>query len=414
MRLFISYARANRSKVEELQNVLQRAGHDAWFDEDITAGEDWWNTILDSIESCDVFVFALSQQSTNSNACRAEFQYAFDLNRPIFPVMLAESELPVGKLRETQYVDATRGLTKNEVILDLSRSLLRLQERIAKGEFTSPTPRPPRPDFPFTPDPLTQAREKVKKLQSLSRQEMIEIVYDIKQVVRTDAKLTRESREILEQIIADPHVPQGVVAEAQEVLDAITAENKRPTRLMMGGAGGIIILILAFIFLNRGNDPVSTTTPNTPVTVPSTAFTPETNVTLEASTTAATLENLNTWREQNDFAALRSNSTLAGVADEQMRFLSTLPLPDLDTTNLYVNADGRDAQWMVENAGYSGNVQMFVAAAADNFALSDLLAKLEREGGTDIQSRYNEAGLASMRSEVTSVLYFVLILGQAA
>jgi len=406
MRLFISYARANRARVEEMQQVLQKAGHEAWFDEDITAGEDWWNTILNSIESCDVFVFALSPQSTSSDACRAEFQYASDLNRPIFPVMLAESELPVGKLRETQYVDATRGLSKNEVILDLSRSLLRLQERINKGEFGSPIPAPPRPDFPFPPDPLTQVRDKVKNLQFLSRQEIIEMVYDLKQVARTDAKLAQESREILQQIIADPHVPQGVVAEAEEVLAAISAENKRPARLYIGGIGGILILILVLVLANSRGDVVVTVTPNTPIPLPSTAVTSE-------ITGEATLENLNLWREQNGYAPLVSNSILADAADGQMRYLSTLPLPDLDATNLYVNADGRDAQWMVGNAGYVGTVQMFVTAVSDGFRLADLLDKLEREGSSDVHSRYNEVGLASMRSEVTSVLYFVLILGQA-
>jgi TIR domain len=408
MRLFISYARANRAKVEELQQVLEKAGHEAWFDEDITAGEDWWNMILNSIERCEVFVFALSPQSTNSDACRAEFQYAIDLNRPIFPVMLAESELPVGKLRETQYVDATRGLTKNEVILDLSRSLLRLQERITKGEYQAPNPLPPRPAFPFTPDPLTQVREKVKNLQVLSRQEIIEMVYDIKQVARANAKLTQESREILQQIVADPHVPQGVVAEAQEVLTGIAAETKRSMRMTVGGAGGIVILILAFVLTNNRSDPILTLTPNTPSITPSVVTTPETTLAFEA----ATLENLNAWREQNGYAPLSASSILVDVADGQMRYLSTLPLPDLEGTNLYVNADGRDAQWMANNAGYNGNAQMFVAALPDGFTFSDLLTKLEREGGSDVHSRYNEAGLASMRSEVTSVLYFVLILGQ--
>jgi hypothetical protein len=246
-------------------------------------------------------------------------------------------------------------------------------------------------------------------LQSLSRQEIIEMVYDIKQVARTNAKLTQEARGILQQIIADPHVPQGVVAEAQEVLTTLAAETARPTRFIMGGVGGIVILILAFILLNSRADPPPTLTPNVPSITPSTAVTPETTLTLEA----ATLENLNIWREQNGYPLLVVNPILTDVADGQMRYLSTLPLPDLEATNLYLNADGRDAQWMVDNAGYNGEVQMFVAALPDAFTLADLLAKLEREGSTDLHNRYNEAGLASMRSEVTSVLYFVLILGQA-
>jgi hypothetical protein len=128
-------------------------------------------------------------------------------------------------------------------------------------------------------------------------------------------------------------------------------------------------------------------------------------------TSPATIEVLNTWRQTQGYEPLRENPILDDVASNQMTYLSALPLSDLDVTNLYLNENGRDAQWMVENAGYSGNAQMFVVAAPDDFDLSDLLAKLEREGGISVHTSYREIGLAATRAEVTSYYYFVLILG---
>jgi len=66
MKIFISYARVNQARVEELESLLTRAGHDAWFDQEISGGEDWWQRIVESIKACDVFVFALSPASTSS------------------------------------------------------------------------------------------------------------------------------------------------------------------------------------------------------------------------------------------------------------------------------------------------------------------------------------------------------------
>ena len=44
MKIFISYARENQSKVEELQSILVKAGHNAWFDQEIHGGDDWWTS----------------------------------------------------------------------------------------------------------------------------------------------------------------------------------------------------------------------------------------------------------------------------------------------------------------------------------------------------------------------------------
>jgi hypothetical protein len=41
MRLFISYAHDNRQHVEEIVGILRKGGHEPWFDEKLSAGQDW-------------------------------------------------------------------------------------------------------------------------------------------------------------------------------------------------------------------------------------------------------------------------------------------------------------------------------------------------------------------------------------
>lgn len=148
MQLFISYARVDRQSVDHLYETLEKAGHIVWIDKEISGGDHWWQVILEAIEACDVFVFALSPQSSASIYCQAELRYAMTLNKPILPVMIDRASLPFEELRRTHYINATTGLDDSNVILQLTRNLFRLHERIDAGEFPRPNPMPARPDVP--------------------------------------------------------------------------------------------------------------------------------------------------------------------------------------------------------------------------------------------------------------------------
>lgn len=151
MRLFISYVHVDDKKVTQLVALLDRMGHEAWFDREIRGGELWWARILDAIEACDVFVLALSPKYLTSEACRAEMIYAQNLNKPILPLQIALVSLPV-ELRDIQYEDVRR-IRSKETALNLARTFSSLQDKIYNGEFIPPDPLPPRPLFPFKDKP---------------------------------------------------------------------------------------------------------------------------------------------------------------------------------------------------------------------------------------------------------------------
>jgi ubiquinone/menaquinone biosynthesis C-methylase UbiE len=110
-KIFVSYHRASKDAVEALVQYLRADGHDVWFDQNLTGGQNWWNDILSKIRECEVFVAAFTQESLESRPCKCETRYAYDLKRRLLPVQLSNTvsldSLPP-YLGELQCVDYSR------------------------------------------------------------------------------------------------------------------------------------------------------------------------------------------------------------------------------------------------------------------------------------------------------------------
>lgn len=85
---FVSYSRSVKDEIGKVIDLLRASGHEVWWDGDIPIMADWWATILDNIEWCEVFIFVTSEKSVESPYCIAELQYANERGRPILPFML--------------------------------------------------------------------------------------------------------------------------------------------------------------------------------------------------------------------------------------------------------------------------------------------------------------------------------------
>ncbi len=88
MKFFVSYSRSVTSDVEKVVDLLKAVGHDVWWDVDILPIQDWWSTILDEIETCEIFLFVVSEKAVQSPYCLAELAYATGRNRPILPFIV--------------------------------------------------------------------------------------------------------------------------------------------------------------------------------------------------------------------------------------------------------------------------------------------------------------------------------------
>ena len=74
-KVFVSYSRNNLDVITQLVKDLQAVGMETWHDQTLTGGQRWWDNILANIRGCDIFVFALSPESWESEACRSELGY---------------------------------------------------------------------------------------------------------------------------------------------------------------------------------------------------------------------------------------------------------------------------------------------------------------------------------------------------
>jgi PKD repeat protein len=148
MKLFISYSRDDKNIVYELASKLNAdAQHDVWIDRRLTGADLWWDTILNSIEACDCFVFIVTPRSVASIYCMAELNYALALEKPVLPLMLKSAEMPA-PLRKVQYIDIGT-LSLIEALLQCVQALHRVEMSIIRdGGWNIPIAAPTRPPVP--------------------------------------------------------------------------------------------------------------------------------------------------------------------------------------------------------------------------------------------------------------------------
>ncbi len=91
-RLFISYSRQDKTRVEALHNAL--SGDDeleVYLDtHDIEAGVEWKSRLEDFIRSADSILFFISPNSASSEICQWEMELAGQLNKRIVPVVIKD------------------------------------------------------------------------------------------------------------------------------------------------------------------------------------------------------------------------------------------------------------------------------------------------------------------------------------
>jgi hypothetical protein len=138
--LFISYASADRSKLTPLLDDLHRLHFNVWFDEELTGGQVWWDTVLERIRSCGAMLPVLSPAFRESDVCKREVEYAQAMGKPVLPVMIesVRPELIFPSLAAVQVVDYTR--PGGNAAFDLMGALRALPSRVP---LPDPLPDPP-------------------------------------------------------------------------------------------------------------------------------------------------------------------------------------------------------------------------------------------------------------------------------
>lgn len=108
LRVFLSYAVADREYARKLRSLLSRYLNLHIFTPDmLSAGEDWLSRLKDEVHKCDIFLVLLSPDSVNSEWILSEIGAAWALNKLIVPIVTQtglSTEIPT-VLQQSEFLE---------------------------------------------------------------------------------------------------------------------------------------------------------------------------------------------------------------------------------------------------------------------------------------------------------------------
>jgi hypothetical protein len=91
-RVFISYSRSDLAIAEQIADILNQSGFNAYLDlHDIAPGEPWRECLSTLIASAEKGVFLISPESVVSGIRAWEVEYAESLDKNLLPISIRET-----------------------------------------------------------------------------------------------------------------------------------------------------------------------------------------------------------------------------------------------------------------------------------------------------------------------------------
>jgi hypothetical protein len=189
-RVFISYSRTNLGAVTQLIKHGKDVGIEMWYDQALTGGQRWWDDILANIRKCDIFVFALSPESWDSEACKSELAYVAQLGKPIIPVLISDGislNLLSPPLSEIQITDYRK--RDMEAAFALLKAI-----NLAPPAPNLPDPLPASPPVPVSY--LSTLKDRIDCEEPLSQHDQITLLFELEQEAE-EGHSPSETRDLL-------------------------------------------------------------------------------------------------------------------------------------------------------------------------------------------------------------------------
>jgi tetratricopeptide (TPR) repeat protein len=133
--LFLSYAREDADRVEPLAAALEREGHEVWWDQHISGGQEFAEAIEKALESADAVVVCWTAASARSAWVRDEAGAGRDRGC-LVPVTFDGTQPPLG-FRQYQTIDLSRwnGSPRSQALKPLKSAI---SEKCGRGTQASP------------------------------------------------------------------------------------------------------------------------------------------------------------------------------------------------------------------------------------------------------------------------------------
>lgn len=103
--IFVSYSHTNQEIVTNILEVIYDKGYNIWYDTGISVGSDPFEYIATHLLKCELAIFFLSNNSSQSHYCKSEINFAISKSKNIICVVLDEFDMPLGlemQLQNTQ------------------------------------------------------------------------------------------------------------------------------------------------------------------------------------------------------------------------------------------------------------------------------------------------------------------------
>jgi hypothetical protein len=256
-RIFISYAREDKPRVDDLARRLRQLEYEPWIDNELRGGQKWWDVILGNIAGSDLFLCMISHSYLDSEACALERNYAQATGRPIVPVKIAnvtESAMP-SDLAGLHIVSYTApGEEAAFALVDAMRR--------APDAPPLPSPMPPAPPAPMSY--LTGAADAVARPQ-LTKSEQRQVLDELERGLRSDNPDDREAaREILGRMRTRDDLYADVVARMDGLDDR---DHGHRWIAVLIAAGVALVAILGAGVLWNSSRQETPNPPSSPVAV---------------------------------------------------------------------------------------------------------------------------------------------------
>jgi hypothetical protein len=211
-KVFISYARDNRSEINQLVSHLDTLGDEAWVDSALRGGQAWWDEILRRIKDCDVFIAVVSHASLRSTACNRELDWAEGLGKAVLPISLEPPGMALPRrIQIRQIVDYSDPRTRDQAALRLAGALASVGP---PRPLPRPLPEPPAVPLSYLADLIDQAAQ----TEPLSHDQQHQILTRLDQAVHAaDAEERRGGLETLERFSARPDLYVDVYRRIEQL-----------------------------------------------------------------------------------------------------------------------------------------------------------------------------------------------------
>lgn len=108
LRVFISYSRSDAGFAQRIAHSLNMNGAIVWFDQtSILAGRNWSTEVQKGLDTSDLMIVIITQESMESPNVEDEWQYFLDEGKPLIPLLLRPARMHF-QLRRLQYIDFSK------------------------------------------------------------------------------------------------------------------------------------------------------------------------------------------------------------------------------------------------------------------------------------------------------------------